>query len=174
MKDTTDTPPLKLAAPAPEEEDDGSEASADAQVLAGQPDLHALCEDWAYWCRTRRFYVKPSLPVSLLGKLTSKGTGRSSSGGPDAATSAELSAFHIAFTAQPEDALDRRVFELHYYYRVRNVKSAAAALGVSRQHWYRLVADCRARVYAASRQILEQREGERAELLQRLDLNHGR
>jgi hypothetical protein len=171
MTHTEDSPPLKLAAPAPEEEDDDS--TADAQVLAGRPDLHALCEDWAYWCRTRRFYVKPSLPVSLLGKLTSKGTGRSSSGGPDAPTSAELAAFHIAFTAQPEDALDRRVFELHYYHRVRNVKMAAAELGVSRQHWYRLVADCRARVYAASRQILEQREGERAQMLTRLDLAQG-
>jgi hypothetical protein len=109
-------------------------------------------------------YVKPSLPVSLLGRLTSKGSGRPSHGGPDAIAGADLMAFHLAFLAQPEDALDRRVFELHYYRRVRNVKAAAALVGVSRQHWYRLVRDCRQRVYMASRQILERNLRERDQL----------
>lgn len=161
-----------LAAPAPAQTDDAAEADEDpgtsAPVEESQPDLHQLCEEWSTWCRTRRLYVKPSLPVSLLGRLTSKGSGRSADGGPDAVSSAELMAFHLAFLAQPEDALDRRVFELHYYRRVRNVKAAAGAVGVSRQHWYRLVKDCRQRVYIASRQILERNLKEAGELRSRL------
>lgn len=154
---TQNTTPIRFAAPAPLDVDavDADELqSPEADELRQQVDLDEMCEAWAHWCRTRRLYVRPSLPTSLLGKLVSKSPGKPSSGGPDAMNSAELAAFHIAFLAQPEDALDRRVFELHYYRRVRNVKAAAAAVGVSRQHWYRLVADCRQRIYMASKQLL--------------------
>jgi hypothetical protein len=143
---------IRLAAPAPIDDDD---EGPDAAELLRQPDMHALCQAWSDWCRTRRMYVRPSLPPSLLGRLTSKGSGRSPDGGPDAIASAHLMAFHIAFLAQPDDALDRRVIELHYYRRVRNIKQAAQAVGISRQHWYRLVGDCRARIYRLSAQILQ-------------------
>ena len=150
----------QLAAPAPADLEEEAALEREilhdrAQALEGQPDLHELCEQWVWWARSRGMYVKPSLPVSTLGRLNTKGTGRSQSGGPDAIAGAELVAFHLAFLAQPEEALDRKVFELHYYRRVRNVKAAAATVGVSRQHWYRLVKDCRQRIYIASRQILE-------------------
>ena len=146
----------RFAAPAPTDpDDDAAERAEEASALGQQPDLHALCLDWVAWCHTRNFYVRPSLPASLLGRLTSKGTGRGRGTGPDAIAGADLMAFHLAFLAQPEEALDRRAFELHYYRRVRNIKAAAQAMGVSRQHWYRLVADCRQRIYIASKQILE-------------------
>jgi hypothetical protein len=155
-----------LAAPAPEELEE--EAALEQELLhADQPDLDELAESWAWWAHSRGMYVKPSLPVSTLGRLTTKGSGRPSSGGPDAIAGAELVAFHLAFLAQPENALDRRVFELHYYRRVRNVKAAAATVGVSRQHWYRLVRDCRQRIYIASRQILERNLAEAAQLRSR-------
>lgn len=159
----------QLAAPAPVDLEEEAALEREllcqpAQTLEGQPDLNELCELWAWWATSRGMYVKPSLPVSLLGRLTSKGSGRPSNGGPDAIAGADLMAFHLAFLAQPEDALDRRVFELHYYRRVRNVKAAAALVGVSRQHWYRLVRDCRQRVYMASRQILERNLRERDQL----------
>lgn len=150
---------LAAAAPPADDEDAVDVDLHDSTPLPGgeRLDLEALCWQWASWCRTRRLYVKPSLPPSLLGRLRSSGTGRGRpGGGPDAACSAELMAFHIAFLAQPEDALDRRAFALHYYVGVRNVKAAAAAIGVSRQHWYRLVADCRQRIHTASLQILQQ------------------
>lgn len=160
-------PRLAAPAPTPQDDEDPTETSAEAALLAQQPDLHELSERWALWARSRCMYVKPSLPVSLLGRLNTKGTGRSANGGPDAIAGAELMAFHLAFKAQPEDALDRRVFELHYYRRVRNVKAAAAAVGVSRQHWYRLVKDCRQRIYTASCQILEANLAEAAQLRSR-------
>ena len=145
------TAALSLAAAAPDGEDD-EPADVTLQV-EGQRDLHYFCECWAAWVRTRRMYVNPSLPVSVLGKLSARGT-KVASDGPDAIASAELAAFHLAMLGQPMESLDRRVFELHYYWRVRNVKAAAAEMGIGRQHWYRLVRDFRARVYACSRDIL--------------------
>jgi hypothetical protein len=121
--------------------------------------LDALCEQLAWWLATRRFYGGPRAPVSLLGKL-GKRTRPLRPGGPDAACSAELSALHIAMVAQPADALDRVVFELNYLHRVRNVKVAASALGIGRQHWYTLLREFRQRIFNASREILAANERE--------------
>lgn len=144
----------RLAAPAPQLlDDDEAEPSADTKKLAASAEVHDLCVRWASWCRSRRVYVRPSLPPSLLGRLASKGSGRGGDG-PNALCSAELMAFHGAYLSQPQEALDRIAFELHYYWAVRNIKTAAAELGISRQHWYRLVADCRDRIYRTSLQIL--------------------
>jgi hypothetical protein len=145
---------VKLAAPAPLATDD-DEAPLQAHELLRDAAQHRLCEAWSAWCRTRRFYSRPSLPPSILGRLTARtrSTG-GDGGGPDAIASAELSALHLAIIGQPADALDRQVFELHYLWRVKNVKAAAAAVGVGRQHWYTLVREFRSRVVAASRELL--------------------
>jgi hypothetical protein len=150
----------RLAEPAPPdaEDDDTADDSAagDRELQTLRPDQHELAEAWVTWTRTRNLYIKPSLPPSLLGRLQARGSVRRRGTGPDAIAGAELMAFHLAFLAQPPEALDRQAFELHYLRRVRNIKTAAEALGVSRSHWYRLVRDCRDRIYAASRPILEQ------------------
>lgn len=153
-----DTGAPRLAAPAPIDSPAGDLAEDDeaaAAAAAERPDIDELCERWNTWRESRRFWVKPSLPVSLLGRLRTKGTGRSSRGGPDALCDAELMALHLALLGQPEDALDRRVFELHYVWRVRDVKRAATALGISRAHYYRLLIAFRLRVHQASRAILQ-------------------
>jgi hypothetical protein len=129
--------------------------------------LHEMCEAWALWTRTRRFYGPPPLAAGLLARLAGGARRMARPGGPDAPCSAEIAAFHLAVISQPPEALDRRVFELHYAWRVRNVKAAAAALGISRQHWYALLRAFRGRAWRASREILaDQRgtpvEGERA------------
>lgn len=149
----TNEAPQKLAAPAPQD-DETEDLAVESAELAERAELHELCLDWSWWCRTRRFYVRPSLPASLLGKLRTPTATRRGNGGPDAIASAELAAFHLAVLGQPSEALDRKVFELHYYWGVRNVKASAATLGISRQHWYRLVNDFRERAYRASREIL--------------------
>ena len=143
--------PLILAAPAPLR-DDGDDV--EPTPSADDTYLHDICEQWSSWCRTRRFYGRPSVPASLLGKLTAKTRATAEYAGPDAIASAELLAFHLAVLGQPVDALDRQVFELHYLYRVKNVKAAAAAMGVGRQHWYTLVRAFRQRAHAASKEIL--------------------
>lgn len=148
----------RLAAPAPATHDDDDDAACDRK-LAAHTQQHALCEAWSSWCRTRRFYGRPALPPSLLGRLTSATRATAAGAGPDAEASAHLSALHLAIISQPADALDRQVFELHYLWRVRNIKAAAAELGVARQHWYRLVAQFRERVCAAASEILSSNLG---------------
>ena len=161
----------RLAAAAPcaarEDDEDADTAAADRELQTSRPDLHELAEQWARWVQTRRLYVKPSLPPSLLGRLQARGSVRRRGDGPDAMAGAEYMAFHHAFLAQPPGALDRQAFELHYLHRVRSIKVAADALGVSRAHWYRLVRDCRERIYIASRGILAQTQAEHAELVAR-------
>ncbi len=152
---TTITAPPRSSAPAPEgahpEHDDADDLSAD--LLADDDHIHGICEAWAWWCQTRRYFGKLSLPPSLLGRLASKTRTLAQPGGPDAICSAELHAFHMAVLSQPE-ALDRQVFEMHYRVRPRYIKCAADALGVSRQHYYRLLRDFRRRAYSASRDVL--------------------
>lgn len=145
--------PLTLAAPAPiDDAEDGAITDHDTY-------LHQLCEQWAHWCWSRRFYAKPSMPASLLGNLQKRTRPPGQPGGPDAIASAELLAFHLAVLGQPADALDRQVFELHYLHRVKNVKTAAAAVGIGRQHWYTLLREFRRRAHAASHDILEHNSG---------------
>lgn len=155
---TDPTKPLKLAQPAPatqrEDDDDPSAGLTDAERrLDARRD--ELFQAYASWCRTRGFYGPPPVNGSVLGKLTKKGSGRASKGGPDAPCSAELAALHLAVVAQPRDALDVRVFRLHYLYNVRNVKEAASEIGVSRSHWYRLLRSVCERIEASKESILE-------------------
>lgn len=164
--------PLILAAPAPANDEDDELEPVDAANAASDAHLHAFCEAWSAWCRTRRFYGKPSVPASLLGKLTAKTRATVNHGGPDAVASAELCAFHLAVLGQPAEALDRQVFELHYLWRVKNVKAAAAAVGIGRIHWYTLVRGFRRRAFAASQEILRSNL-EAAEALPSVLANNG-
>jgi hypothetical protein len=111
-----------------------------------------LCQRWAAWATTRRYYGPPPLQAGILGKLTTK-TRAFKTGGPDAECAAELPALHLAIQAQERDTA-RTVFELHYLRPPRSIKAAAAALGISRSHWYTLLADFRRRAYAAHLSIL--------------------
>lgn len=147
----------RFGAPAPAGDHpayDAAEGLSRGELDADQA-LNELCVAWAAWCRTRRFYGPPPLPSSTLGKLSLRASSRPNVvGGPDAPCGAELAALHLAVIAQPADELGRQVFELHYLWSVRNVKAASAALGISRQHWYRLLRGFRRRVYIASQSIL--------------------
>lgn len=146
---------LVLSSPAPVSADDaGDDAGLTDAELARDQDADELFAAYAHWCRTRGFYAPPPVNGSLLGKLTKKGNAKPMTGGPDAACSAEMAALHLAIMAQPADALDRRVFTLHYLYSVRSVKEAAHALDVSKAHWYRLLRGFRERVLASAKAIL--------------------
>ena len=161
MIESRNDKPLRLAAPAPIDDEyatdvgDGADEAAAEAAATERPDIDELCVRWNEWRASRRFWAKPSLPVSVLGKLRTKGVGRSVGGGPDAPLDAELQAFHQALLGQPEDALARRVFELHYVWRVRDVKRTTEALKISRAHYYRLLTAFRLHVWRASREILK-------------------
>ena len=111
--------------------------------------VHELCERWVNWQRTRRLYGPKPITGTILGRLSGTSTRPLHDGGPDAINSAELSAFHIAYTCQP-DALDKRVFDAYYVHRIKPVKAAAAALGIGRAHYYTVLRDFSRRVARAA------------------------
>lgn len=161
--------PQRLAAPAPlrtesEHTQDDAEATAVAQAATeAEVSIDDLCWSWVHWTRTRRLFGKPSAPVSLLGRLRSRSPSRPSTGGPDAACSAELSAFHLAYLAQPISTA-RHVFDMHYLQGVRDIKTAAAGLGIGRQHWYTLLRQFRGAVHQSSLHIRALTETQRQAL----------
>lgn len=143
----------RVAATAPTE-DEAAPALSDHDR-----DLDVLCERWVEWCRTRRLYAPaPNSSSNVLGRL--RGSTRPlRPGAGDAISSAELAAFHIAYTCQPPEALDRRVFDCYYVLRLKPVKVAADALGISRKHFYVLLREFRRRVARAAK-LLEAAEAE--------------
>ncbi len=162
MQDQRDTEAFRLAAAAPQTPEDEV-----APVLnEEQRDLDVLCERWVSWCRTRRLYGPAPVLGSVLGQLSGTSSRPMKPGGPDAISSAELSAFHIAYTCQPA-ALDKMVFDAYYVLRVKPIKRAADALGISRAHFYRVLEEFRKRVAAAAQAI------QADNLQQRAALPHG-
>lgn len=144
---------LRLAATAPTPDDD-----VDPEASDEQRDLDQLCERWVAWKATRRFYGPSPNMGSILGQLSGTRTRPLRTDGPNAACSAELAAFHLAYTCQP-DALDKQVFDLYYVHRVAPVKVATSALKISRKHFYSVLGDFRKRLYCAAQSILAERMG---------------
>lgn len=131
-------------------------------------DLDALCESWVQWCRTRRFYGPAPLRGTVLGRLSGSSTRPMAQ--VDVPCSAEMAAFHIAYTCQPPEALDRQVFDAYYVHRIKPVKRVADALGVSRQHFYALLAAFRVRVANAAENVMADNQvAHQATLKRRVD-----
>ena len=143
---TSPKPLPRFAATAGEQPDDDV-----IDVQEGDDDAHVLFEQWSAWCRTRRFFVPPSSMGNILGQL--RGPSRPSKAPPNAKCSTSMAALHLAIKGQPEDALDTRVFWLYYGERAGNIKQAAYVLGISRQHFYRLLRSFTERVLIAAKQI---------------------
>ncbi len=118
-------------------------------------ELDEMCEALAEWSASRKYYREPALPPSILGKLTSDRRPYMGKG-KNGVASAQLRAMNLAIAGQPRQALDRQVFELHYFERPGSVKQVAHHLEVSRQHYYRLLRAFRRRIYSASLEIAAQ------------------
>ena len=125
-------------------------------------DLDALCENWVYWCRERRLYwPAPKEGAEIVRR--GGGTRPLRKCGDVSITTASMAAFHIAYTCQP-DSLDKQAFDLYYVARVTPVKAAAAALGIGRSHFYRVLVEFRRRLNLAAR-AFEQNGGQVASLV---------
>lgn len=124
-------------------------------------DAHELCQRWAAWVQTRKFFGPPPVTTNTLGRLQQRREAVTVSTGPDAECSASLMALHCAITGKEMDA-SRQVFELYYRFRVRNVKLAAHELGISRAAWYRRLATFRATVVAESARIVQDQAAQRS------------
>lgn len=146
-----DTEALRLAAPGPATRESEEAPPLDQE----QRDLDDLCERWVAWTKSRRLYGPAPNMGSILGQLSGTTSRPVQAGGPDALNSAELAAFHLAYTCQP-DHLEKRVFALYYVHRVKPIKAAAGALGISTRHFYRLLETFRKTVHASAEALHQQ------------------
>ena len=112
-------------------------------------ELDALCENWVTWCREHRLYWPPSVQGAAIARSGGATRPLRTQGDEFTSSAASVAAFHIAYTCQP-NSLDKQVFDLYYVARVKPIKSAAAALGIGRAHFYRVLSEFRRRVEAAS------------------------
>lgn len=127
-------------------------------------DLDTLCEAWVAWCRANGLYWPASVSPAAIANLA--GSTRPVLRGLTVSPAA-IAALHIAYTCQPT-AIDKQVFDLYYVARVKPIKTAAAALGIGRAHFYRVLVEFRRRIGTTAR-ILEGNAG--AHGLQ-LNVNH--
>jgi hypothetical protein len=126
-----------------------SDSEAQDRALERERELDLLCERWAAWCCDRRL-SRPA-PAQAAEIVRRGGRTRPLRNDADAPMAqASMAAFHIAYTCQP-DSLDKQVFDLYYVARVTPIKAAAAALGIGRSHFYRVLEDMRRRLVRAAR-----------------------
>ena len=76
----------------------------------------------------------------------------------------DLAALHLAILGQPRDALDTQVFHAYYGERKTVIKRTADEIGISRQHFYRLLKAFCTRVRAVSQDIAEHNRAAREAL----------
>lgn len=151
-----------FAAPAPDDYDENLREDSDQDR-----NLDAFCEQYVIWTRTRRLYGPAPISGTVLGRLSGSSTRPTVA--PDAICSAEMSAFHIALTCQPVDALDYKVFRAYYMLRIKPIKCAAEALGISRKHFYSMLGTFRVRVWNAAQAIAaEYQQAHQATLARRV------
>lgn len=117
-------------------------------------ELDALCENWVTWCREHRLYWPPSVEGAAIARSGGATRPLRAQGDEFTSSAASVAAFHIAYTCQP-NSLDKQVFDLYYVARVKPIKSAAAALGIGRRHFYRVLGEFRQRVFKAAETFKE-------------------
>lgn len=131
----------RVAAVAPE----GTAATSRVRI---DPEAHAMAVEWGQWHRTRGLFGAPRNVRSVLGNLRREPAGTGPPALPNAGCSRELQAFNQAVIAYP-DSTARAAFEQAFALNARPVKVAAAALGVNRTTWYRMVASVTHNAYAS-------------------------
>lgn len=153
MSHTDNAAPKRFAAPA---RIDTDQLPDDDQASSPNEDanLHEIFEAWSHWSRTRRYYCPPPPAGTILGKMSSK-TRAFSAGPPDAKCNMDLAALHLAILGQPRDALDTIVFYAYYGERKTAIKRTADEIGISRQHFYRLLKAFCTRVRSVSQDIAQ-------------------
>jgi hypothetical protein len=150
------TMPARFAAPARERPQDpaaleAAAAEAAAEQQAADPQADELIENWLAWSRQHRFIAPPAGMGNVLGRL--RGATRPSREPPTVRLSSWLFAVNLAIKLEPDDALDKKVFWLHYVIKAKPVKTAADALGISPAHYYRLRRAFLDRVLIAAKKI---------------------
>lgn len=111
-------------------------------------ELRVYCEEWATWCFTRRYYLKPGAQ-NMLARMHPSKAGRE----PNARNSASMAHFNMAVHAladMPEYAADLACFNLMYLEQADHVKRQADQLGITRATYYRRAAKFARKAYSMS------------------------
>lgn len=96
--------------------------------------LHGYCLEWASWCYTRKFYLKPGAQ-NILARMCPSKTGKE----PNARNSADMQFFNMAVHALADmegNAETLACFSLMYIEQADHVKRQADKLGISRPTYY--------------------------------------
>lgn len=96
--------------------------------------LHTYCLEWASWCYTRRFYLKPA-GQNMLARMQPSKSGRE----PDARNSADIQFFNAAVHTLADMAEYKNgfvCFSLMYIEQADHIKRRADQLGISRPTYY--------------------------------------
>jgi hypothetical protein len=131
--------------------------AADTSAAPANNPEHELCERWARWVVTRKFYGPPPLNSNLLARLTAKTRAFAVDGGVDADCSRYLWHLNLCISGKDMGA-ERIAFELFYRHRIKNVKSAVNELGISRKTFYARVERFRSQVVREAGRMLQQAE----------------
>jgi hypothetical protein len=95
-------------------------------------ELHAYCEAWRQWCITRKYFIAPGTK-NILGRMQPCNVGEP----PNARLSEDLSYFNMAIHALVDmNERGAKCFVDFYFHRVKNIKSAAAEMGIGRNTFY--------------------------------------
>lgn len=96
-------------------------------------ELDAHCEQWAHWCRTRKYFAPP-VPQNILAQMQPR---RRATREPDGPMDADLAYFNMAVHGLAEEEPDAAMcFSLYYFHGFRPVKAMAAALGIGTRTFY--------------------------------------
>lgn len=113
-------------------------------------DLAGIFDEWAVWERSRRLYAPSPNVQSIFASLVGpRGHDR-----PDAANDALMPYIHVAVAGSAEHG----PIVIAYHYKRRHgtrdpVKRLAQNLGVSRQHFYRLLPTARQAIYSVATRL---------------------
>lgn len=95
-------------------------------------ELHLHCERWREWCITRQYFIAPG-GKNVLARMQPHKIGNP----PDAILSDDMSFFNMAVHALADMGdPGAECFVKFYWFRLNNIKSVAAKMGISRDTFY--------------------------------------
>jgi hypothetical protein len=97
-------------------------------------ELHQYCQDWSWWCYTRKYYIAPGA-LNILARMQPRKIGNP----PDARINPDMQFFNMAihFLADMQEHKEALVcFNLFYVEHAANIKREAGRLGISRPTYY--------------------------------------
>ncbi|SOY79944.1 conserved hypothetical protein [Cupriavidus taiwanensis] len=96
-------------------------------------ELKAHCNQWGYWCFTKRYFAPP-VPQNILAQLQPRARAPKE---PDGPLDADMAFFNMAIHGMAEEDMEGAIcFSLYYFHGFRPVKAMASALNIGTRTFY--------------------------------------